>query len=48
MNCGQAYEDDAEELLEGCECGSSLFMFENEPSDSQVDEQERKEVKVRY
>lgn len=45
MNCGQAYEDDAEELLEGCECGSSLFMFENEPGDSEVDEEERQEVK---
>lgn len=28
MNCGKVYEDDSEELIEGCECGSSLFMYE--------------------
>jgi len=45
MSCGNTYEDNAEELLEGCECGCSLFMFENEPEESEVDEEERKEVK---
>lgn len=28
MNCGKTYEDDSEELIEGCECGSSLFVYE--------------------
>ena len=28
MNCGNQYEDDSEELIEGCECGSSLFVYE--------------------
>lgn len=45
MSCGKTYEDNADELLEGCECGCSLFMFENEPGDTEVDEEERKEVK---
>ncbi|MFB6145903.1 MAG: Zn-ribbon domain-containing protein [Candidatus Nanohaloarchaea archaeon] len=44
MNCGQVYEDDSEELIDGCECGSSLFMYEKEGEDS-VDEEERAEVK---
>lgn len=44
MNCGKTYEDDSEELIDGCECGSSLFMYENSV-DSEVSEEERKEVK---
>lgn len=43
MNCGDVYEDNSDELIEGCECGSSLFMYENEASD--VSEEERAEVK---
>ena len=43
MNCGKTYEDDSEELIDGCECGSSLFMFEQ--PESQVSEEERAEVK---
>ncbi len=30
MNCGKIYEEDSEELVEGCSCGSSVFMFEKE------------------
>lgn len=45
MSCGNTYEDDADELLEGCECGCSLFMFEQEVDDTEVDEEERREVK---
>ncbi len=28
MNCGKIYDDDSEELVEGCECGASVFIFE--------------------
>lgn len=42
MNCGKTYEDDSEELLNGCECGSSLFMYENE---EQMDEKELEKEK---
>ncbi|MFB6217014.1 MAG: Zn-ribbon domain-containing protein [Candidatus Aenigmatarchaeota archaeon] len=44
MNCGEVYEDDSEELIDGCDCGSSLFMYENE-GEASVDEEERAEVK---
>jgi len=43
MSCGEMYEDDSDELLEGCECGSTLFMFEEGESD--LSEDERAEVK---
>lgn len=43
MNCGRTYEDDSDELIDGCECGSSLFMYEQ--PESQVSEEERDEVK---
>jgi len=42
MNCGRTYEDDSDELIDGCECGSSLFMYEAEPEMSE-DELEEKE-----
>ncbi len=44
MNCGKTYEDESEELITGCECGSSLFMYEKE--EEQVTEKEREEVKA--
>ena len=28
MNCGKVYEEGDEELMEGCECGSSVFVYE--------------------
>ncbi len=43
MNCSRTYEDDSEELINGCECGSSLFMYENDIED--VSEEEREELK---
>ncbi len=33
MNCGRRYEDDSEELLKGCVCGSTLFLYEKDPED---------------
>lgn len=46
MNCGRTYEDDSDELIDGCECGSSLFMYEKEESLSEEElEEERQEVK---
>lgn len=47
MNCGRTYEDDSDELIDGCECGSSLFMYEKEESLSEEElEEERNEVKT--
>jgi len=45
MNCGKVYEDESDELIDGCECGSSLFMYEKdaEPGSSEEDLQEEKE-----
>lgn len=43
MNCGSTYEEDSEELIDGCECGSSLFMYEKDSQE--VSEEEREEVK---
>lgn len=46
MNCGKTYEDDSEELIDGCECGSSLFMYEKETELTEEELQEEKaEVK---
>ena len=41
MNCGRVYEDDAEELVEGCECGSNLFMYESEIDEDDEEERDR-------
>ncbi|MFB6180378.1 MAG: Zn-ribbon containing protein [Candidatus Nanohalobium sp.] len=47
MNCGRTYKDDSEELIDGCECGSSLFMYEKEESLSEEElEEEKEEVKT--
>ena len=40
MNCGEVYSDDSEKLFDGCECGSSLFMYENDVSDEGLDEED--------
>ena len=40
MNCGEVYSDDSEKLIDGCECGSSLFMYENEETDEGLDEED--------
>lgn len=44
MNCGEMYEDDSDKLIDGCECGSSLFMYESEDSDGGIDEEDEKVV----
>lgn len=44
MNCGKTYDEDSEELISGCECGSSLFMYENEPEASEEDLEEEKDL----
>ncbi len=41
MNCGEVYEDNSDKLIDGCECGSSLFMYENETSEGLDDEDEK-------
>ena len=45
MNCGKVYEDESDKLIEGCECGCSLFMYEKdaEPDKSEEELQEEKE-----
>jgi predicted nucleic acid-binding Zn-ribbon protein len=45
MNCGEVYSDDSEKLIDGCECGSSLFMYENEVSDDEGLDEEDEMVK---
>ena len=46
MNCGRTYEDDSDKIVDGCECGSSLFMYENEPEMSEKQlEEEKAQVK---
>jgi predicted nucleic acid-binding Zn-ribbon protein len=42
MNCGRTYEDDSDRIVDGCECGSSLFMYENEPEMSEEELEEEK------
>lgn len=44
MNCGKTYEDDSEELINGCECGSSLFMYEKEDELSQEELEEERDL----
>ena len=44
MNCGEVFEDDSDELIDGCECGSSLFMYEKNPEKSESELQEEKEL----
>ena len=41
MNCGEVYEDDSDKLIDGCECGSSLFMYEQEESEGLEEEDEK-------
>lgn len=44
MNCGEKYEDGADELIEGCECGSNLFLYKKNVEDRDQEElQEKKE-----
>ena len=43
MNCGKTYSDDSDELIEGCECGSALFMYENRIEEEKTEEELREE-----
>lgn len=45
MNCGEMYEDDSNKLIDGCECGSSLFMYEAEEMTDDELEEEKSKVK---
>lgn len=38
MNCGDTYADGATELMEGCECGSTLFVYGKDIEDKDLDE----------
>ncbi len=44
MNCGETYDDDSQELIDGCTCGSSLFMYEQD-GDQEMTDKEKREVK---
>lgn len=44
MNCGRTYEDDSNEIVDGCECGSSLFMYENEIEMTEDELEEEKDL----
>lgn len=46
MNCGKTYEDDSEQIVEGCECGSSLFMYEQDAEEMTDEEKERVEERM--
>lgn len=46
MNCGETYPEDSDRLIDGCECGSSLFIFEKEQEE--ITEEEREEVKSEF
>lgn len=35
MNCGKRYDDGADELIQGCECGSSLFLYKKSFDDEE-------------
>lgn len=47
MNCGEVYEDDSEKIVDGCDCGSSLFMYENEEEQRDEEELKRERSEVR-
>lgn len=45
MNCGNRYDDGADELIEGCECGSNLFLYKKNVENREPEElQEKKET----
>lgn len=46
MNCGKIYDDDSDKLIDGCDCGSSLFMYESEASSGLDEEDERVKEEV--
>lgn len=40
MNCGKEYDEDAQELVDGCSCGSTLFLYQKMPDTSESGEQQ--------
>lgn len=44
MNCGEEYSDEADELIEGCDCGSNLFLYQKK-ADEEPDKDELQEEK---
>ncbi len=40
MNCGKEYSEGSDELVEGCECGSTLFLYEKGDEDREVQDDE--------
>lgn len=46
MNCDRLYEDDADELVDGCECGSTLFLYQKSFDDESVEEDDGGEVRA--
>lgn len=46
MNCGAEYADDAEELVEGCDCGSNLFLYKKDVDGRDMDELEEEKQSV--
>lgn len=44
MNCGEVYEDNSDKIIDGCECGSSLFMYEAEELSDEELQEEREKV----
>lgn len=45
MNCGEQYSDEADELIEGCECGSNLFLYQKNMEQEETDPEELEETK---
>ncbi len=43
MNCGEIFEDDSDKIIDGCDCGCSLFMYESDPERSETELKEEKE-----
>jgi predicted nucleic acid-binding Zn-ribbon protein len=43
MNCDKEYGEDAEELVDGCECGSTLFLYQKDNSSDTEGEEEAEE-----
>lgn len=46
MNCGKTYEDDSDELIDGCECGSSLFMYDKNVQTEEEENLKQEKEKV--
>lgn len=40
MNCGREYTEEDEELVEGCKCGSNLFLYEKDTTDDAEEQEE--------